>query len=187
MKNVFLGNQIFTKFYLSMLQCWQWQCWYVDMLIPLCQVVNHVAACACPAGYTGNAISSCYRLNWRLRGLSNCWGYQGRRNTFIISGPTCWLVAWLVSSCSIKVSKLSFMSEIKSSVLWFVPLLHHVKWLRLGICLLRWKSYLRISHNGPNLHRQQQVQYVFDWFSHVDIGDGDDGDCTGAGGAKYPW
>merc|ERR1719291_1512592 len=28
-----------------------------------CKVVNHVAACACPAGYTGNAASSCYRPN----------------------------------------------------------------------------------------------------------------------------
>ena len=26
------------------------------------QVVNHVAACACPAGYSGNAASSCFRL-----------------------------------------------------------------------------------------------------------------------------
>jgi len=27
-----------------------------------CKVVNHVAACACPAGYSGNAASSCFRL-----------------------------------------------------------------------------------------------------------------------------
>ena len=26
------------------------------------QVVNHVAACACPAGYSGNAASSCFKL-----------------------------------------------------------------------------------------------------------------------------
>ena len=43
------------------------------------------------------------------------------------------------------------------------------------------------SNSKKYCHLAPSNQHVSDWFSNVDIGDGgDDGDCTGAGGAKYP-